>query len=200
MPVQWTADLDRRLLLPPLELAKVDNKAIAELWAKKYGNEGGEQPTPRAITERLVKLKKSVTGGSGGTASTGTPRKSTAVTPKATPKKPTFPKTPTSSAKRNHKAMSDEDDSEIERMPSVSESTKRAKLDRRSKTPKIYEDPGSEHEAADDEAEATAGSFGGLGHGIGSIFDQELTLDGVAEKFDGSAPRRKIRKVVMWTL
>lgn len=37
MPVQWTAEMDKRLLLLALELVKIDNKAIADLWAKKYG-------------------------------------------------------------------------------------------------------------------------------------------------------------------
>ena len=37
MPVQWTTEVDHRLLLLILEIVQVDHKKIAERWAEKYG-------------------------------------------------------------------------------------------------------------------------------------------------------------------
>lgn len=86
--------------------------------------------------------------------------------------------------------MSEDDDSESELTASISQSAKRTKYDRRSKTPKIYEDPGSE--GADDETGANVGSFGRVGNGIESIFDQDFNLDGACEKVGSFSARRKV--------
>lgn len=210
MPIKWTADKDQRLLLLALELGNVDKKAIAELWAKKYGmcesrrvplssphsalthfegNEESEQPAVRAIEEHLKALKKMAGGSKGGKATSGPLPAANSVS--STPRKANMPKTPSSSAKRARtKAMSDEDDSEDERAMAKEESpTKRAKYDRRSKTPKSYHNGDSADEDDLEEiaevkpvVSGCANNIGGLSlNGVGSIFDQDLNLDGVAE-------------------
>ncbi|KAI9652399.1 MAG: hypothetical protein M1831_006808 [Alyxoria varia] len=55
MPVKWTPELDQLLLLKILETheIKLDAKKVIEAWPA----ERGEKPTPRAITERLVRIR-----------------------------------------------------------------------------------------------------------------------------------------------
>ncbi|KAH9827307.1 hypothetical protein Tdes44962_MAKER02933 [Teratosphaeria destructans] len=185
MPMAWTPDADRRLLLLVLEISSVNNNQIAERWAAKHGPEGGEQPTARAITERLAKLKKMANStGTGSNAGT-TPKKS--AVPRATPSKAkkAEPKTPASSSKKRGKAaasMSDEDDTEAEAAGLKEESpTKRARLERRSKKEKKYEDPGSEVE---DEV-AVGGSSSKVGGGEGGVFDEFDDVAGVAGRDHG---------------
>ncbi|KAK4548440.1 hypothetical protein LTR36_009350 [Oleoguttula mirabilis] len=196
MPAKWTAERNERFFLLVIKDVKLNYEKLSKEWKEHYGDQDEFHPTARALQEQYKTLCKraGVAKGRDGTVS-NTPSKATA-TPKATPKKPILPKTPTSSAKRGHMAMSDEDDSEGDRMVNASEAAKRVKYDRRSKTPKVYEDPGSDNEAAGVEADAKAGSFGGLSHGIGSIFDQELNLDGASEKAGSLAPRRNFRKAI----
>lgn len=133
--------------------------------------------------------------GNGGSSNAGA--KGTKVsTPlsKSTPRKSKPVKTPTSSAKRGRKAaMSDEDDSEDERNMlngNGKSPSKRAKYERHTKVPKTYGEPSSE-----DEFESLAGmttdlkpvfdtrdTNGSTAKDVGSTFDQELNLDGMAEE------------------
>ncbi|KAI6818228.1 hypothetical protein KC340_g14833 [Hortaea werneckii] len=192
MPVQWTTEVDHRLLLLILEIVQVDHKKIAERWAEKYGREGEEQPTARAITERLYKLKKQA-GGNGNNKAVATPsRKSTTSTPKTATK---IVRTPVSSGKRNrNKSMSDEDDSEDERVmlkANGSSPLKRARYGRSSKTPKVYNELDSEAEGSS-AAVSTGMKSETNGHAHG-VFDQELQLDGMAE---GSVSGRRRRRML----
>ncbi|KAF2766755.1 hypothetical protein EJ03DRAFT_167860 [Teratosphaeria nubilosa] len=211
MPMTWTADADRRLLLLVLEISNVNNNQIAERWAAKHGiipslpvltnstshwlaltlprpgPEGGDQPTARAITERLAKLKKMANGTGTGIGSNAgvTPKKS--ATPRTTPSKAkkAEPKTPASSSKKRGKAaarMSDEDDSEAEGAAIKEESpTKRARLERRSKKEKKYEDPSSEVE----DEEVVGGSSSKVGGGEGGVFDEFDDFAGVVGRDHG---------------
>ncbi|GAB1728146.1 hypothetical protein NU195Hw_g6096t1 [Hortaea werneckii] len=192
MPVQWTTEVDHRLLLLILEIVQVDHKKIAERWAEKYGQEGGEQPTARAITERLYKLKKQA-GGSGNNKAVATPsRKSTTSTPRTATK---IIRTPVSSGKRNrNKSMSDEDDSEDERVMFKADGSsplKRAKYSRSTKTPKVYNELDSEAEGSS--AALSAGMKSEANGHAGGIFDQELQLDGTT---DGSVSGRRRRRML----
>ncbi|KAI7281247.1 hypothetical protein KC345_g4234 [Hortaea werneckii] len=192
MPIKWTTEADHRLLLLILEIVQVDHKKIAERWAEKHGQEGGEQPTARAITERLAKLKKQA-GGGGNNKAVATPsHKSTTSTPKTATK---IIRTPVSSGKRNrNKSMSDEDDSEDERVmlkANGSSPLKRARYGRSSKTFKVYNELDSEAEGTSAALSAEMKSEAN-GH-AGEIFDQELQLDGMA---DGSASGRRRRRML----
>ncbi|KAL2853022.1 hypothetical protein BJX68DRAFT_265261 [Aspergillus pseudodeflectus] len=57
MPMRWTPEKDQLLLLKILETHQlaVDTKRIAEAWPA-----GEDKPTPRAITERLVRMRAMV--------------------------------------------------------------------------------------------------------------------------------------------
>lgn len=93
MPVKWTPETDQTLLLKILETSDVAPKCaeIAEKWPA-----GQEHPTPRAISERIFKIralaKASGTTGhfsiSTAKSNVGTPRKNAAngITKKITPK------------------------------------------------------------------------------------------------------------------
>ncbi|PGH33824.1 hypothetical protein GX50_03393 [[Emmonsia] crescens] len=89
MPVKWTPEMDQQLLLKILETHElsVDTKKVSQAWP---GDDPNAKPTPRAITERLAKIKAQIKNGNG-------------PTPTSTPKKLA---TPTSrkrtSAKRKH--------------------------------------------------------------------------------------------------
>ncbi|KAI7471088.1 hypothetical protein KC351_g12299 [Hortaea werneckii] len=192
MPVQWTTEVDHRLLLLILEIVQVDHKKIAERWAEKYGQEGREQPTARAITERLYKLKKQA-GGSGNNKVVATPsRKSTTSIPKTATK---IVRTPVSSGKRNrNKSMSDEDDSEDERVMFKADGSsplKRARYGRSFKTLKVYNELDSEADGSS--AALSAGMKSEANGHAGGIFDQELQLDGTA---DGSVSGRRRRRML----
>ncbi|KAI4121022.1 MAG: hypothetical protein LQ338_006609 [Usnochroma carphineum] len=52
MPIKWTPEKDQTLLLKILETSSIsaDVKAISETWRE-------DAPTPRAISERLVKIR-----------------------------------------------------------------------------------------------------------------------------------------------
>ncbi|KAL4949646.1 hypothetical protein BDW69DRAFT_188093 [Aspergillus filifer] len=60
MPVKWTAERDQLLLLKILEThdLKLDPKKVVAAWPSSE-----EKPTPRAITERLVRIRASIKGG-----------------------------------------------------------------------------------------------------------------------------------------
>ncbi|KAL4884402.1 hypothetical protein BJY04DRAFT_215371 [Aspergillus karnatakaensis] len=58
MPMRWTPEQDQQLLLKILETnnnLSVDVKKISEAWTPSPGQ---QKPTPRAITERLVKIRQ----------------------------------------------------------------------------------------------------------------------------------------------
>ncbi|KAL8764488.1 MAG: hypothetical protein Q9203_005903 [Teloschistes exilis] len=113
MPIRWTPEKDqytstntaRQLLLKILETSQInaDVKAISENWA-----DGGEVPTPRAIQERLFKIRSLAKGRGEGsfkvsstvrsTKNDGTPKNSPAK-PKATPNKTKTPARNTPSKK-----------------------------------------------------------------------------------------------------
>ena len=145
------------------------------------------QPTVRALQEQYKNLCKRAgvakgrdgkvndTPGKPRSTPNATPRKSAAAVGAMNPKTPTAPKTPSSGTKRSHKTTSDEAGSEGESLYRKSESAKRTRYDRRSKTPKTYEDPGSDDEDAIDMG------LGGQGSSLGSIFDQDLSLGGAAD-------------------
>ncbi|KAL2041777.1 hypothetical protein N7G274_005561 [Stereocaulon virgatum] len=121
MPIKWTPEIDQILLLKILETSQVnaDVKAIAAAWPTNH-----EKPTPRAITERLVKIRNgskatgtashfSVSGSKTGSQG-GTPRKPRVQNPNGV-KKNTTPKK--DRRRRRAGRMSDEDltdDSETE--------------------------------------------------------------------------------------
>ncbi|PLB41535.1 uncharacterized protein BDW47DRAFT_122577 [Aspergillus candidus] len=84
MPVKWTPEKDQLLLLKILETHElsVDTKKVADAWPA-----GESRPTPRAITERLVRMRQMVKQsskdsseghfsiGKGGSSNPSTPRK-----------------------------------------------------------------------------------------------------------------------------
>ncbi|KAF9886625.1 hypothetical protein FE257_011265 [Aspergillus nanangensis] len=59
MPVKWTPETDQRLLLKILETHdfSLNPKKVSDAWLAK-GENPKNQPTPRAITERLVRLRQ----------------------------------------------------------------------------------------------------------------------------------------------
>ncbi|KAK2766227.1 hypothetical protein FQN54_007743 [Arachnomyces sp. PD_36] len=107
MPVRWTPQNDQLLLLKILETHKlsVDTKKVAESWPK---NNPEGVPTPRAIEQRLIKIRNeskaefSIAKGKNTGSTETTPRKGS---------KTTTPKTPTSKRKRDHEANGDHVDS-----------------------------------------------------------------------------------------
>ncbi|CAD6575512.1 MAG: hypothetical protein ASARMPREDX12_002334 [Alectoria sarmentosa] len=123
MPVKWTPETDQILLLKILETSDVSPKCpeISEKWPA-----GLERPTPRAISERIVKIR-ALAKASGTTthfsissakSKVGTPRKTaaTGITRKVTPKTTNGAKVAAGKRKRGGR-MSDEegsDDSEAD--------------------------------------------------------------------------------------
>ncbi|KAL9002839.1 MAG: hypothetical protein Q9188_004264 [Gyalolechia gomerana] len=93
MPIKWTPEKDQTLLLKILETSSIsaDVKAISETWPA-----GEEAPTPRAIQERLHKIRAIAKGkgtgnfkmvgtvGSKASSAKSSPAK---ATPRSTPKK-----------------------------------------------------------------------------------------------------------------
>ncbi|KAI9785466.1 MAG: hypothetical protein M1839_009207 [Geoglossum umbratile] len=80
MPVRWTIENDHLLLLKLLETnpnLTVDGKKIAAAWPK----DRGEVPTPRAITEHIITIRKKATDGSPSKATTPRGRKSANANP-----------------------------------------------------------------------------------------------------------------------
>ncbi|EEH17270.1 hypothetical protein PABG_07357 [Paracoccidioides brasiliensis Pb03] len=78
MPVKWNAEMDQQLLLKIIEThdLRVDTERVSDAWP---GDEPKAKPTPRAITERLVKIKSIIKNNNGATP-TSTPRKKLATT------------------------------------------------------------------------------------------------------------------------
>ncbi|KAJ6116016.1 hypothetical protein N7523_006433 [Penicillium sp. IBT 18751x] len=73
MPIRWTADADQTLLLKILETQdlNVDYAKVAAAWPGPAEN----RPTPRAIRERLVKIKENAKDTAGLAQSSPSPRK-----------------------------------------------------------------------------------------------------------------------------
>ncbi|GAQ11554.1 hypothetical protein ALT_8875 [Aspergillus lentulus] len=100
MPMRWTPENDQLLLLKILEThdLSVDTNKVASAWP---GTDDNEKPTPRAIRERLVKMRQIVkASGSDGFTIGG----SETSTPKKAKKTATPIKTPGSKRKRGGKA------------------------------------------------------------------------------------------------
>ena len=90
--------------------------------------------------------------------------------------------------------MSDEDDSEDERVMFKADGSsplKRAKYSRSTKTPKVYNELDSEAEGSS--AALSAGMKSEANGHAGGIFDQELQLDGTT---DGSVSGRRRRRML----
>ncbi|KAJ0421966.1 hypothetical protein BJY00DRAFT_311677 [Aspergillus carlsbadensis] len=68
MPMRWTPEKDQLLLLKILETHQlaVDTKRVAEAWPS-----GEDKPTPRAITERLVRMRAMVKSSASASGTTG---------------------------------------------------------------------------------------------------------------------------------
>lgn len=120
MPIKWTAEVDQVLLLKILETSNInaDVKAISEAWPIEM-----EKPTPRAITERLVKIRASAKNAGTSThfsvsgkpsTGAGTPRKRAGAGSANATKKTTTPKKngtkASSQAKRKRGGNVSEDD------------------------------------------------------------------------------------------
>ncbi|RAL02417.1 uncharacterized protein BO80DRAFT_501095 [Aspergillus ibericus CBS 121593] len=117
--MRWTSDNDQLLLLMIIEThdLRIDTKRVAAAWPTAEGTTG---PTPRAITERLVKLRQTAreSGVAEGSFSIGkgvknptpasTPRKSRKGAASATPKTP-------SSGKRKRVLKKDDSEEEQEK-------------------------------------------------------------------------------------
>ncbi|KAE8140740.1 hypothetical protein BDV38DRAFT_279714 [Aspergillus pseudotamarii] len=108
MPMRWTPENDQLLLLKILEThdLSVDTKKVAEAWP---GTDSSSRPTPRAITERLVKMRQMVKAANNGAdghfsigKGPGANPSSAAATPRKRGKNATaVPKTPTSGKRKN---------------------------------------------------------------------------------------------------
>ncbi|MCJ1254849.1 hypothetical protein MMC24_002665 [Lignoscripta atroalba] len=83
MPIKWTPENDQLLLLKILETSAVqaDVKAISAAWP----TDRGETPTPRSITERLVKIRSVAKANGAGHFSVSSAQAKGIRTPSATP-------------------------------------------------------------------------------------------------------------------
>ncbi|OOO12907.1 hypothetical protein OAory_01006560 [Aspergillus oryzae] len=114
MPMRWTPENDQLLLLKILEThdLSVDTKRVAEAWP---GTDSSNRPTPRAITERLVKMRqmvKAANNGADGHFSIGkgagtNPGSATATPCKRGKNATAIPKTPTSAKRKNTSKFDD---------------------------------------------------------------------------------------------
>ncbi|KAF3918992.1 hypothetical protein ABW20_dc0109687 [Dactylellina cionopaga] len=103
MPVKWTAENDHLLLLTLLEThnIKVDGEKIRAAWPQT----AGEQPTARAIRERIVKIR-TLTGSSPAKQSGGSHVNNGVKKESSTKKK-------APGKQRQRKPSVDEDDEEV---------------------------------------------------------------------------------------
>ncbi|RHZ72345.1 hypothetical protein CDV55_104519 [Aspergillus turcosus] len=103
MPMRWTPENDQLLLLKILETHElsVDANKVAAAWP---GTDDNEKPTPRAIKERLVKMRQIVKASGGDGFAIGVKAGSETSTPKKPKKTATPVKTPGSKRKRGEKA------------------------------------------------------------------------------------------------
>ncbi|KAL1984479.1 hypothetical protein VTN96DRAFT_9078 [Rasamsonia emersonii] len=104
MPVKWTSENDHILLLKILETHNITVNAakIAAAWP----GDADSKPTPRAISERLFKLRhlNGSTSGKLTVSSVGT-----SSSAPSTPRKPRTPAQAESNGSRKRKRVSDED-------------------------------------------------------------------------------------------
>ncbi|KAK5129530.1 hypothetical protein LTR08_003189 [Meristemomyces frigidus] len=201
---KWTAERNERFFLLVLKDVKPNYENLQKEWKERYGDLDDFQPTARALHEQYKNLCKRAGFAKEKDGKVKDTPSKPKPTPNATPSKPAKatrspgPKTPSSGVKRSRKTMSEDDDSEGELLTNLgSKSAKRTQYDRRSKTPKTYQDPGSDSESAADEGDANDLELGGHGIGLGSIFDQELSLDGPAENAAEDGDRRKVRRQML---
>ncbi|EKG16071.1 hypothetical protein MPH_06765 [Macrophomina phaseolina MS6] len=112
MPMRWTPDKDQLMLLMLLKThnISINYGAIADAWPADQG----EKPTPRAISERLIKMRKQI-GSSGGQVAAAIAKQPRSVN--STPSKPKAPRptkpaiaSTTPSAKRRRTEYIDDDD------------------------------------------------------------------------------------------
>ncbi|PLB45245.1 hypothetical protein P170DRAFT_479764 [Aspergillus steynii IBT 23096] len=114
MPMKWTPENDQLLLLKILEThdLSVDTKRVADAWPiNEDSGKKNDRPTPRAITERLVRMRQIVKSTGTGTSSTDghfSIGKGTGSAP-STPRKPRASglKTPSTSGKRKLSGLGD---------------------------------------------------------------------------------------------
>ncbi|MCJ1432099.1 hypothetical protein MMC27_001455 [Xylographa pallens] len=93
MPIKWTSENDQLLLVKVLEThaVSIDTKAVVAAWPTN----NGEVPTPRAITERILKIRSlAKAAGGGATSKISSPSKSPGVTKPKASTTPTTPKKP----------------------------------------------------------------------------------------------------------
>ncbi|KAK6341001.1 hypothetical protein TWF696_009313 [Orbilia brochopaga] len=105
MPVKWTAENDHLLLLTLLEThnIKVDGEKIRSAWPQS----AGEQPTARAIRERIVKIR-SLTASPAKSSTSGS-HVNNGVKKEVSPQK----KTPGKQRGRPRKTSLERDDEEV---------------------------------------------------------------------------------------
>ncbi|RHZ65664.1 uncharacterized protein CDV56_107630 [Aspergillus thermomutatus] len=99
MPMRWTPENDQLLLLKILEThdLSVDTNKVASAWP---GTDENEKPTPRAIRERLVKMRQIVKAFGSDGFSIGGKTGSETSTPKKAKKTATPVKTPSSTKRK----------------------------------------------------------------------------------------------------
>ncbi|EAW08475.1 uncharacterized protein ACLA_032100 [Aspergillus clavatus NRRL 1] len=99
MPMRWTSENDQLLLLKILETHElsVDSNKVAAAWP---GTDPNERPTPRAIRERLVKMRQIVKASGSDGFSIGGNTAGNTPTPKKTRKNTTPAKTPASGKRK----------------------------------------------------------------------------------------------------
>ncbi|KAF4546500.1 uncharacterized protein LTHEOB_3808 [Lasiodiplodia theobromae] len=113
MPMKWTPDKDQLMFMMLLKThnISINYGAIAQAWP----DDQGEKPTPRAISERLIKMRKLVSASSNGSAAAVVKPRSV----NSTPSKPKPVRPPVSgggaSTPSNKRRRVDDDDRTISR-------------------------------------------------------------------------------------
>ncbi|KAL8915142.1 MAG: hypothetical protein Q9172_006941 [Xanthocarpia lactea] len=117
MPIKWTPERDQTLLLKILETSEIaaNVKAISETWPTTE-----EAPTPRAIQERLHKIRAMAGGKGSGTfkmvgtvGSRGSAKSSPA---KSNPAKPSTPRKKGGAGNKRKRASDDDHESDSSRV------------------------------------------------------------------------------------
>ena len=194
----------RRMLLLIIENFNLDLQKLTQAWVKKHGASSvsyslgykhtyalagkDNAPTVSAIQQHMAKVKKKA--GAGTTQSIAALAiNGTSIAAKkiaATPKKSAMAHTPLSSSKRDRSAMSDEDDSEpdADSLRLAKNGSKRASISRSTKKPKTYNEPASESEEGDDEADGAADANGdpvANNEKLSDIFKNDMSFDGASD-------------------
>ncbi|KAL8644276.1 MAG: hypothetical protein Q9210_007334 [Variospora velana] len=150
MPIKWSADKDQKLLLKILETSNitVDVKMISTNWSTDPGEEA---PTPRAIQERIHKIRAMAKGkGTGSFKMTGTvgsqSSPSKVTKPRASPKKKNAKETTAEKRKRGGKrGAGSKEDSDADNISDASS------------TVDVFKTEGNGSDADDDMLEASPG-------------------------------------------